>query len=34
MNLYTTMVELLNYESRNLCSKNGSFFEHLFAKKR
>ena len=30
MNLFTPMAELWNYDSRNLCSKKGSFFEHLY----
>ena len=30
MNLFTTLVELWNYDSRNLCIKKGSFFKHLY----
>ena len=30
MNLFTTMVQLLSYDLRNLCSKKGSFFEHIY----
>ena len=30
MNLFTYMVELWSYDSRNLCSKTGSFFKHLY----
>ena len=30
MNLITTLVELWNYDSRNLCIKKGSFFEQLY----
>ena len=30
MNLFTTLVELLNYDSRNLCNNKSSFFEHLY----
>ena len=32
MNLFTPMAELWNYDSRNLCSKKGSFFEQLFGR--
>ena len=30
MNLFTPMAELWNYDSRNLCSKKGLFFEQLY----
>ena len=30
INLFTPMVELWNYDSRNLWSKKDSFFEHLY----
>ena len=30
MNLFTILVELWHYDSRNLCSKKGSFSEHLY----
>ena len=30
MNIFTTLVELWNYDSRNLISKKDSFFEQLY----
>jgi hypothetical protein len=30
MNLFTTLVEFSSYDSCTLCSKKGSFFEHLY----
>ena len=33
MNLFTILVELWYYDSRNLCSKKGSFSEHLKEKR-
>ena len=30
MNLFTTLAELWNYDSRNLCVRNCSFFEQLY----
>ena len=33
MNLFTSLVELWLYDSRNLCSKKDSLFEHLYGPK-
>jgi hypothetical protein len=32
MNLFTILVELWYYDSQNLCSKKGSFSEHLYGR--
>ena len=32
MNIFTTMVQLLSYDSRNFCITKGSFFEYLYGR--